>query len=606
MTNGTTYMSELRNDTTYVNKVTNSTTYVSKLRNGITYVSKLTSGMTYVSKLTGGTIYVSKQTSGTTYVSKVTSGTTYVSKVTKGTTYVSKLRNGTIYVSKLTNGTVYVSKLTSGTTYGVFLALCALQGLLALEGELTPILVQMVKSANTNGLLDGEGKTSKAQIVWVYTVLPCCVLWQGHRLCECYTVHPTCVLWHVLVTDCVSVTLCIPPVSYDMSWSQIVWVLHCASHLCLMTCPGHRLCECYTVHPTCVLWHVLVTDCVSVTLCIPPVSYDMSWSQIVWVLHCASHLCLMTCPGHRLCECYTVHPTCVLWHVRLTDCYTIHPSCVLCHVWVTDCVGVVLYIPAVSYDMSGSQIVWVLYYTSQLCLMTCLGHRLCGCCTIHPSCVLWHVWVTDCVGVVLYIPAVSYDMSGSQIVWVLYYTSQLCLMTCLGHRLCAILCIQTVSYDMSWSHVFTLHPRYVLWHVLITDCYTMHPRCVLWHVLVTDYVSVILYIPGVSYDMPWSQIVWVLYIPARVLWDVQVTDCVSVLVTDRYTVHPSCVMTCPGHILCECPGHRSLHCASQLCHDMSWSQIVWVLSCFPVVNRVSLGSVVWKSEILAEMALIFL
>ena len=39
------------------------------------------------------------------------------------------------------------------------------QGLLALEGELTPILVQMVKSANTNGLLDGEGKTSKAQIV---------------------------------------------------------------------------------------------------------------------------------------------------------------------------------------------------------------------------------------------------------------------------------------------------------------------------------------------------------------------------------------------------------------------------------------------------------
>ncbi|XP_070205437.1 inositol hexakisphosphate and diphosphoinositol-pentakisphosphate kinase 2-like isoform X3 [Littorina saxatilis] len=39
------------------------------------------------------------------------------------------------------------------------------KGLLALEGELTPILVQMVKSANTNGLLDGEGKTSKSQIV---------------------------------------------------------------------------------------------------------------------------------------------------------------------------------------------------------------------------------------------------------------------------------------------------------------------------------------------------------------------------------------------------------------------------------------------------------
>lgn len=31
-----------------------------------------------------------------------------------------------------------------------------LQGLLALEGELTPILVQMVKSANMNGLLDSD------------------------------------------------------------------------------------------------------------------------------------------------------------------------------------------------------------------------------------------------------------------------------------------------------------------------------------------------------------------------------------------------------------------------------------------------------------------
>lgn len=30
------------------------------------------------------------------------------------------------------------------------------KGLLALEGELTPILVQMVKSANTNGLLDND------------------------------------------------------------------------------------------------------------------------------------------------------------------------------------------------------------------------------------------------------------------------------------------------------------------------------------------------------------------------------------------------------------------------------------------------------------------
>lgn len=35
------------------------------------------------------------------------------------------------------------------------LCLC-LQGLLALEGELTPILVQMVKSANMNGLLDSD------------------------------------------------------------------------------------------------------------------------------------------------------------------------------------------------------------------------------------------------------------------------------------------------------------------------------------------------------------------------------------------------------------------------------------------------------------------
>ena len=499
MTNGTTYMSELTNGTTYVNKVTNGTTCVSKLRNGITYVSKLTSGMTYVSKLTGGTIYVSKQTSGTTYVSKVTSGTTYVSKVTKGTTYVSKLRNGTIYVSKLTNGTVYVSKLTSGTTYGVFLALCALQGLLALEGELTPILVQMVKSANTNGLLDGEGKTSKAQIVWVYTVLPCCVLWQGHRLCECYTVHPTCVLWHVWVTDCVGVVLYIPAVSYVMSGSQIVWVLYYTSQLCLMSCLGHRLCGCCTIHPSCVLCHVWVTDC---------------------VLYYASKLCLMTCPDHMLLHCIQDVSYDMSWSQIVTPC-----------------------IQDVSYGMSWSQIVWVLYYTSQVCLITCPGHRLCECYTIHPRCVLWHALVTDCVSVILYIPGVSYNMPWSQIVWVLYYTSQVCLITCPGHRLC--------------------------------ECYTIHPRCVLWHALVTDCVSVILYIPGVSYDMPWSQIVWVLYIPAgsyemsrsQTVWvswsqivtlcipavsrHVLVTYCVSVLVTDHYTVHPSCVMTCPGHRLCE-------------------------------------------------------
>ncbi|KAL7046209.1 hypothetical protein ACKWTF_002513 [Chironomus riparius] len=37
------------------------------------------------------------------------------------------------------------------------------KGLLALEGELTPILVQMVKSANTNGLLDNDCESSKYQ-----------------------------------------------------------------------------------------------------------------------------------------------------------------------------------------------------------------------------------------------------------------------------------------------------------------------------------------------------------------------------------------------------------------------------------------------------------
>ncbi|CAH1790258.1 unnamed protein product [Owenia fusiformis] len=37
------------------------------------------------------------------------------------------------------------------------------KGLLALEGELTPILVQMVKSANMNGLLDNDNESSKYQ-----------------------------------------------------------------------------------------------------------------------------------------------------------------------------------------------------------------------------------------------------------------------------------------------------------------------------------------------------------------------------------------------------------------------------------------------------------
>lgn len=41
------------------------------------------------------------------------------------------------------------------TYFSCVVCLCE-QGLLALEGELTPILVQMVKSANMNGLLDSD------------------------------------------------------------------------------------------------------------------------------------------------------------------------------------------------------------------------------------------------------------------------------------------------------------------------------------------------------------------------------------------------------------------------------------------------------------------
>lgn len=44
---------------------------------------------------------------------------------------------------------VYVKSTTNGVC--IFF-----KGLLALEGELTPILVQMVKSANMNGLLDSD------------------------------------------------------------------------------------------------------------------------------------------------------------------------------------------------------------------------------------------------------------------------------------------------------------------------------------------------------------------------------------------------------------------------------------------------------------------
>ncbi|KAK7469720.1 hypothetical protein BaRGS_00036251 [Batillaria attramentaria] len=65
------------------------------------------------------------------------------------------------------------------------------KGLLALEGELTPILVQMVKSANTNGLLDGEGKTSKSQIVVKGKLKE--VFNQDHNFTEddCYKLNPT-------------------------------------------------------------------------------------------------------------------------------------------------------------------------------------------------------------------------------------------------------------------------------------------------------------------------------------------------------------------------------------------------------------------------------
>lgn len=38
-----------------------------------------------------------------------------------------------------------------------------IQGLLALEGELTPIIMQMVKSANTDGLLDDDFNARECQ-----------------------------------------------------------------------------------------------------------------------------------------------------------------------------------------------------------------------------------------------------------------------------------------------------------------------------------------------------------------------------------------------------------------------------------------------------------
>lgn len=49
------------------------------------------------------------------------------------------------------------------------------KGLLALEGELTPILVQMVKSANTNGLLDNDCDSYKHQNMCVVHLEFSCV-----------------------------------------------------------------------------------------------------------------------------------------------------------------------------------------------------------------------------------------------------------------------------------------------------------------------------------------------------------------------------------------------------------------------------------------------
>lgn len=52
---------------------------------------------------------------------------------------------------------------TELVTLASILCVRATQGFLALEGELTPILVQMVKSANMNGLLDNDNESSKYQ-----------------------------------------------------------------------------------------------------------------------------------------------------------------------------------------------------------------------------------------------------------------------------------------------------------------------------------------------------------------------------------------------------------------------------------------------------------
>ena len=67
------------------------------------------------------------------------------------------------------------------TALATYYVMDVLQGLLALEGELPPILAQMVKSANMNGLLDNDNESAKYQNMLVaitqqlYRALRCIV-----------------------------------------------------------------------------------------------------------------------------------------------------------------------------------------------------------------------------------------------------------------------------------------------------------------------------------------------------------------------------------------------------------------------------------------------
>lgn len=59
------------------------------------------------------------------------------------------------------------------------------KGLLALEGELTPILMQMVKSANTDGLLDDDVNARDFQQelkCYLHSALQVCSLLQANML----------------------------------------------------------------------------------------------------------------------------------------------------------------------------------------------------------------------------------------------------------------------------------------------------------------------------------------------------------------------------------------------------------------------------------------